>query len=273
MAYRRITVQLKGDPMDNENLRLNDLINQLDAIRNTLSHLERKIAEPDASPIQYRIVNLSHGSPATIVFDAIPGTKGKDVSALVVDRFVDGIKNIQHGIIPDDYDADILESFKKIGPRVQKKNHHKFVSLVSIATDSNRVDVEQSLESKIDTLVGPDEIVQGSICGTLELINIHAQANTFRIYPIIGPSKVDCHFKGSQLNNAIMGINRYVNVTGALRYKRRDKFPYAVNDAEVEVYPDEQELPSIFDLKGIAPNATGNLKSEDFISKLRHETW
>ncbi len=75
------------------------------------------------------------------------------------------------------------------------------------------------------------------------------------------------------MNNAIAGINHYVNVKGALRYKRRDKFPYAVNDAEIEVYPDEQKLPSIFDLKGIAPDATGDLKSEDFVRKLRHETW
>lgn len=273
MAYRRITVQIKGDPTDNESLRLNDFIGQLDAIRNTLSHLERTIAEPDSSPIQYRIVGLRHSSPATIIFEAVPGTKGRDVCALVADRFMDGIKNIKRGIIPEDYDADLLESFKKIGPKVQKKNHRRFISLVSIATDSDKVDVEQSLESEIDTIVGPDEIMQGSICGTLELINIHAGVNTFRIYPIIGPPKVDCHFRSDQMNNAIAGINHYVNVKGALRYKRRDKFPYAVNDAEIEVYPDEQKLPSIFDLKGIAPDATGDLKSEDFVRKLRHETW
>jgi hypothetical protein len=145
--------------------------------------------------------------------------------------------------------------------------------LVSIATNSDKVEVEQSLESEIDTIVGPDEIVQGSVAGTLELINIHARVNTFRIYPIIGASKVDCHFRSDQLNNAIAGINHYVNVTGALRYKRRDKFPYAINDAEVEVYPEEQELPSIFDLKGVAPDATGSLKSEDFVRKLRDESW
>jgi len=115
--------------------------------------------------------------------------------------------------------------------------------------------------------------VHGSVAGTLEVINIHARENTFRIYPIVGAKKVDCHFRSEQLNNAIAGINRYVNVTGCLRYKRRDKFPYAINDAEVEVYPDEQELPSIFDLKGVAPDAAGSLKSEDFVKKLRDESW
>lgn len=273
MAHRRITVQIKGDPSDNESLRINDFINQLDAIRNTLSHLEREIAEPDSSPIQYRIVDLSHNSPATIVIEAVPGTKGKDISALVADRFVNGIKNIKSGIIPADYDSDLLESFKKIGPRIQKKNRHKFFSLVSIATDSEKVEVEQSLESEIESIVGPDEIMKGSVSGTLELINIHAHVNNFRIFPIVGPQKVDCHFKSAQLNNAIKGINRYVNVTGSLRYKRRDKFPYAINDAEVEVYPEENDLPSIFDLKGIAPDATGSLKSEDFVRQLRDESW
>ena len=40
MAYKRITIQLKGDASDNEHLRLSDFIAQLDAIRNSLGQLE-----------------------------------------------------------------------------------------------------------------------------------------------------------------------------------------------------------------------------------------
>ena len=38
----------------------------------------------------------------------------------------------------------------------------------------------------------------------------------------------------------------------------------------IEIYPPEDELPTIFDLRGIAPNATGDRKSEDFIRDLRN---
>ena len=40
---------------------------------------------------------------------------------------------------------------------------------------------------------------------------------------------------------------------------------------DIEIYPDEKELPSLFDLCGIAPNASNNLSSEDFIREMRDE--
>jgi hypothetical protein len=273
MANKQIKIKLKGDSSDNEKLRFYDFINQLDAVRTTLSRLESELSEPGSSPLQYNIVDLSHQSPATVLLEVVPGRKGPDVSALLVDKFVGGLKSIKGGIIPEDYDSDLLEPFKKIGPQVSKKNLHRHLSLVSIEVEDDKIEMEESLETKIDEIVGPDEIVQGSISGMLELLNIHSHVNTFRIYPIVGPKKVDCHFKSNQLSNAIAGINHHVNVIGDLRYKRRDKFPYAVNDAVIEIYPDEEDLPSIFDLKGIAPNATGETISEEFVRRLRNDSW
>ena len=271
MANRRITIQLKGDPSYDEHLRFHDFIAQLDAIRSALSHLGEYIAEPGSPPIQYRVVDLSHQSPATVVLEAVPASKGRDVSALVVDRFVNGIKHIKSGAVPEDFNYDLLQSFKRIGSF--QKRLHKPLFVVTIAAESEKIDITESLESNIDRIIGPDEIVQGSISGTLELINIHANANTFRIYPVVGPKRVDCHFKRDELEKAVRGINHYVDVRGELRYKQREKFPYAINVIDIDVYPDDQDLPSIFDLKGIAPQATGDMKSEDFVRRLRDAEW
>lgn len=273
---RRVTIQIKGDTSNNESLRIIDFIFQLDAIRSALSHIENEIAEPGSPHMDYNLVDLRHSSPATVVVELTPHPEGQDISALVADRFIERVKLIMSGKLPEDYDSSTLEVFKNIGPRETrgstKKPPKKYFSELSIKTDSVFVDIEKSLAPEIDKIVGPDEIVHGSIAGTLELINIHAHANTFRIYPVVGPKKVDCIFKDDQLGNAIAGINKFVNVTGELRYKRRDKFPYAVNDAMIDIYPDEKDLPSIFDLKGIAPNVTGELMSEDFVANLRNAT-
>ena len=273
LANKQIRIRMKGNPLNHERLRFNDFINQLDAIRTTLSRLESELSESDSSPLQYNIVDLGHQSPATVLLEVVPGDRGLDISALLANKFVEGLKSIIRGSIPKDYDSDLLEPFKKIGPPVSKKNSPRYLSLVSIEFEDDKVDIEESLETKIDEIVGPDEIIQGSLSGILEMLNIHAHVNTFRIFPIVGPKKADCHFKSNQLENAIAGINHYVNVTGNLQYKRRDKFPYAVSDAEIEIYPDEQDLPSIFDLKGISPNATGEMKSEEFVRRLRNENW
>jgi len=272
---RRITIKIKGATSENESLRIFDFISQLDAIRNALCRIEDEVLEPGTPHMQYKLVDLSHQSPATVVIEVAPSPRGQDLSGVIADRFMERIKFIQTGKVPEEYDSIRLEAFRNIGPRQTKgsKNNlpKKWFSEISISSDSYYVDIGNSLEEEIDKIVGPDETVQGSISGTLELINIHAHANTFRIYPIIGPKKVDCSFKDDQLSNAIAGINRYVNVAGAMRYKRRDKFPYAITNAAIEIYADENELPSIFDLRGMAPNATGNLSSEEFIGKIRDE--
>lgn len=279
MSYRRITIQIKGDPSDNDKLRLQDFISQLEAIRNGLIHLESEVADTGTSPIRYQVVDLTHQSPATVVLDLIPPRKGRDITAFVADNFIERIKHIQNGAIPENVASDMLDPYRRIGPRfqkprkAQKKPFERYLTLVSIATESDKVDITESLEPEIEKLVGPDEIEYGSIAGDLELINIHANVNTFRIYPVIGAKKVDCHFRKTDLQKAIAGIGRYVEVQGELRYKRRDKFPYAVNATTIEIFPEEKDLPSILDLKGIAPKATDDMTSEEFVRRLRNDDW
>jgi hypothetical protein len=268
MANKRITVRLKGTESDNEDLRLSDFITQLDAIRGALSHIEDNLSNKESQPIQYKVVDLKHSSPATIVIEAIPPHKGLDVSMLVVDRFVNGIKSIQGGNIPPEFDYDLLQKLKAIGAPPRKRSFE-----VTITSDSESIDLEHSLQPDIDNLLGPAEISYGSISGSLEAINLHASANIFRVYPTIGPKKIDCFFKTEQLSKAISGINHYVHIYGELVYKQRERFPYIIRAFDIEVYPDEDSLPSIMDLRGIAPEATGELKSEEFVRRIRNANW
>jgi len=268
MAYRRITIQLKGDPSDDGHLLLSDFIMQFETIRYALSLMEKHIEQKGSAKTQYRVVDLRHNSPASVVIEAVPYPKGTDISPLVVDGFIDGIDQLKEGIIPEGFDHDMIQAFKKIASPM--KRH---VAEVIVFTEHKKVEVPKSLESDIDEIVGPDEGVKGSVSGMFELLNIHSGANHFRIYPIVGPKKVDCHFKNDQLGNAIEGINHYVKVSGTLRYKRMDKYPYAVNVDDIEIYPDEESLPSIFDLKGMSPKATGDMSSEDFIKRVRNVEW
>lgn len=268
MAFRRITIQLKGDPSDDGHLLLSDFVSQFELIRSALSLMEEHVRQKESARIQYRVVDLSHQSPVQVVLEAIPSSKGTDISPIVIDGFVDGMDQLRRGIIPNDFDHDMIQAFKKIGSPMKRR-----VAEVIIFSEYKKVELPKSLESDIDEIIGPDEIVRGSVSGMLELLNIHAGVNRFRIYPIIGPRKIDCHFKKEELSRAIEGMNHYVKVYGELRYKRMDKYPYAVNVTDIEIYPDEESLPSIYDLKGICPQATGDLSSEDFVNRIRHDEW
>ena len=269
MTYKRLTIVLKGDPDEEEHLRLSDFISQLEAIRGTLSRVEETVTGTEKRAVYYRVVDLRHSSPATVVLDAVPiEQSAQDITRLVVDKFVGGLQQIRRGIAPAGFDYDLLESFKKIGDPLRRR-----VSELSISTDGETVQVTKEIQQEIDKIVGPDELTRGSISGTLEYFNVHAGANHFRIYPIVGPKKVDCRFPAGMLSKALAGVTKYVNVEGELIYKRSEPFAYAVNVQDIEIFPDEESLPGILDLRGIAPRATGDQSSEDFVRSIRDGDW
>jgi hypothetical protein len=106
----------------------------------------------------------------------------------------------------------------------------------------------------------------------LEAINVHNRVNKFHIFPSIGPVKVACHFPDEMLADAISAINRYVFVSGQVKYHKRQFFPHAVEVVEMKVYPEERELPTLESLRGIAPDATGELDSVTFVRRIRNAT-
>ncbi|MGH8003743.1 MAG: hypothetical protein ACRECJ_03345, partial [Limisphaerales bacterium] len=60
-----------------------------------------------------------------------------------------------------------------------------------------------------------------------------------------------------------------VSVSGTLRYKKREVFPYQIDVKNLDIYPPSKKLPSLNSLRGMAPNVTGGLDSVTFIRKLR----
>jgi len=116
-----------------------------------------------------------------------------------------------------------------------------------------------------------DEVIESAMNGTLELFNINKNNNLFNLYPVIGAQKIICNFPSALLQKAITAVGHYVNVMGQYKYKYRHSHPYYVNVTALEIYPDENELPSLFDLYDIAPNATNGLSSEDFVRRVRDE--
>jgi hypothetical protein len=99
-------------------------------------------------------------------------------------------------------------------------------------------------------------------------VNLH-NTHRFYIYPPVGPKQIECDFAPELRGRVKEGLDSYVRVFGKLRYKWLSPFPYAVNVTELEVYPPEDELPTIMNLKGIVPGLTGGLSSEEFVEKIR----
>jgi hypothetical protein len=58
-----------------------------------------------------------------------------------------------------------------------------------------------------------------------------------------------------------------------LQFKSWDKHPYAIDAQSIDVHAPDSELPTFNDLKGIAPDLTGDVRSSDWVRKIRDEEW
>lgn len=144
----------------------------------------------------------------------------------------------------------------------------RHISEISISADGIDIPVTRELEHRIDQIIGPDILAEGTIAGDLETVNVHNRS-TFYIYPTVGPKKVLCNFPVHLFEAVKLGLKQYVSVSGKLRYKAREPFPYAIDVTDIEINPPGNELPSLWDLRGIEEHATGDVDSVAFIRAMR----
>ena len=67
-------------------------------------------------------------------------------------------------------------------------------------------------------------------------------------------------------------LGKRVRIRGMAEFRKEDVFPFSMEIHDVYVYPPESELPSLSDICGIFPDATGDLPSEEWVNNLRMES-
>jgi hypothetical protein len=261
MAIKKLTVQLRGSRDDEEHLQLRDFIDHLNAIKTVLRDVEEYIVEGN-NKVKYKVVDLKHNSPATIVLQA----ESIDATAAVVgSMFVDSLNKIQQGQDPQ-LPSSLLNSFKELIPKKER------VTEFLIYTDEVKVELTPEIKTQVDKLMGEDVIAIGSVAGKLELLNLH-NTHVFRVYPATGPKWIKCFFPKDLLPDVKLAIGKYVNAYGEIKYRGRDLEPYEVRIEKIEALDFDEKSLTLLDLKGLAPDATGQLSSEVFLREVRNGNW
>ena len=267
---KRIIIELHGSPGDEGHLRLSEFIRELESIRAALKQTERLFAGTEESSVYYRVVDLSHNSPAMIALEPTPvhHTVDPTIIAGTVGSFFSNLRQIvEKNQLPKGIDLAALEAYRDIGTMLDRH-----ISQITISGMDAEIQIGKSFNSKVVEIIGPDEIIEGSVSGRLEWINIH-NTGRFHIYPIVGAKKVICDFPETLKGKVKVAIDQEVEVFGGLRYKRMERYPYAVTVSDLIVLPDDSELPMLCELRGIAPNATDGQSPADFVESMRHESW
>jgi hypothetical protein len=194
-----------------------------------------------------------------------PAQGSEQLASLVLQRFESVAEAVTSGTSLDNYDADLLDDLRALAKPVGRQ-----LKYATLLINNVQYEMNDEVAKRVDTALAVDEECFGSIEGRLEQINIHEGANTFHIYPTVGPRKVACHFPGSLLDEAIFSVGRNVEVGGLMKYRRGAAFAHAISVSSIDAFPPEDELPTWEDLRGRAPDATGALSSEDFVREIRN---
>ncbi len=263
MADYRISLSVEGLHEDDGHVRLPALVNELQILSGLLGKIDRQVSGGNTAN-HFRVVDLSHASPATVGLEIIQNPESPDTREAVVSGFVRALEDIERGEVPVYLGRSMLEDIRNLAKPVGET-----VASAVLTANGKSFDLTDEIAKRIEHALSGEETCVGTIEGTLEQINLHRGANVFRIYPQVGPNMVACHFGSGLRDLAISALGAEVAVTGLLKYRSGEPFPYAINIDEIEVYPPENELPTIDDLRGLAPDATGDVPSERFIADLR----
>lgn len=264
MKMTEITIKLEGRPEDRGDVRLGDFLEFFGDMLRCLRGVDRLVSDKEKLSADYRITGLRHGG-ATVVIEPIVYPKAEDRTNEIVKTFTEGLASMQEkGKAPPRFDRPLMESFRALAKPLSKR-----VARIEVGSPKRKVRITKELETNIDRIIGEDIISEGSAGGYLDVVNVH-EKNAFFIYPAIG-TRIECFFAEALLERVKNGIKRHVEASGTLRYKTGEVYPYRVDVKDIDVYPPEEELPTLESLRGIAPDITGDLDSVQFIRKLRSE--
>lgn len=270
MADALITIQLEGAVITGGDLQLGQFIEELSAIRNALRQTERVVLRRDEHAVNYRVVNLTHSSPARVTI-AISSREPayRDIPRRISRRFTSSLNLVRRGHrYAERLDLRTLETFKALASPAAKHD----IRLV-VETDQKRsVPIDKAFDTSVTRLLVGDERERDELIGRVERVDIHNK-NVFDIYPPVGPDRVRCIAPKKIQSEVVAAIGRFVSVEGVALYRKDAPFPYAMKVESITPRKADADLPTMRSLHGIAPKATDGLSPEEFVRELRDVYW
>lgn len=265
MPAPRIKLVVEGVEKDDGDVRLDVFMSELKQLHNVLTHIDRSVGH-GLNNSHFVVVDLSHSSPAMVEVEARMNRGRQDTRPQMIERLSQSIDSALRGEIREDTDFEFLSDLRGLAAPVGST-----LKTATLIFDGNSFEITQELKKRIDFYFEEHESCVGTIEGMLERINVHADANVFTIYPDVGPKSLTCRFKPALVETAVAAVSKRVAVTGLAKYRKFMPFPYEIAVDDLEIYGPEESLPSFDDLRGMAPDATGEVPSEVFIARFRDD--
>lgn len=264
MPRQKITLTLEGPDKNDNHLELSVFAEK---VRHFLDFLKSNVKDNDADGVVFHVVHLSHSSPATIECEPIgkgllPTNAFNAIGTSLNFVEEENTRNLSNAIL------STMEQLASLNPENVTR-----AEINAVGEDDGDIRVyklDDRFREKLSSARRLEARVISTIDGKLEQINIHNNANTFRIYPSLpGASSVGCKFTQELLEHVQGALGSFVSVSGECFYRPDSAFPYKINVQAMEVLPPTEELPALSGLFGIAPGTAGDKTSEQFVREIR----
>jgi hypothetical protein len=262
-----ITMEFDGPASEQGHVRLDEFIEKLEDLITTLNGIDRLVGETAQTTLYYRIVAVSHSSPLTITIEPV-------VKKRITQPAPDHIKTRHHRFFR------AIKSNEPISPDLDDRTIERIRDLVSglgetferavLSNAEARIELDRTFETNVRKLLDEEDCSYGGFEGMLDAANIHGETRRFWLYPRIGAQRVRCDFLPGTATQIREAMGRYIRVEGFKYFRAQSPFPYRVKVRHFEPLEADNES-ALFNLGGIAPSATGEMTSVDFVRAIRDE--
>ena len=225
--------------------------------------LKRITQEHGGGNVIFRVTSLTHSSPAEM--GCVPYVNGSLAEAAIINQYEEIFDSIGKREA-DHISHPILMGLEELANLTAVKS-------LAILTTSNgekrTLRFDKEFRDNLTAVRRSEVISLGTADGKLEQVNIHGKVKKFTVYTFSSPVK--CQFDKALLTDVQKALGKYVSVSGRCFFRPDAAMPYEIEASSMEILPDTEDLPSLYDLHGIAPNATGNKTTEQHIRDLRDE--
>jgi hypothetical protein len=224
-------------------LLLDDFMLELESIKKILDSINKDVGSDKTSLLSYEIVKIRKNSPAYV--ELMPTAKNED-TGIVVESFYSGLKLIQHGKIPSNFSNSTVRAYSQLG----KSTVRTKLTFIENGKGS-KISVNESFEKYIEDIFKQTYYTEsGSVSGKLDALNVHGIKKTITIYPNYSPA-INCIVDEDLLPIIQSAIRKKVTVTGKIKTRIDEKYPYEIIVKEIKVHKNKEEIPSAEDLWGM----------------------
>lgn len=236
--------------VDGPRVSLDRLISTAESALTLLREVDVEITHKSGGALDWVVSDLQSGS---VHLEAKPELKdlslGSETAVQVLAAVGEGLELVEHEAArPSHFNDSALKSARELTGALREEG----ISRVRVRTNGRSVEISQRLAAHVDELIKGKVKSIGSVEGRLETVSLHGSAY-FNVYERISGKGVRCYFSEDRLEEVKKALGERVRVSGVI-WSRRTGEVVSIQVREIEVFPDESDLPPAEAMRGVLEN-------------------